>query len=67
MVIFGGYFEVTKELNDLYIFDFVEEKWIQIFLEANSPVSPAKLIAAATAGSTRQYQKPDTAYTSKDV
>ena len=40
MVIFGGYFEVTKELNDLFLYDFENQKWIQIFQEVNSPISP---------------------------
>ena len=46
MVIFGGFYEITKELNDLYLFDFINEKWIPIFIEENSPVvktSPAPL------------------------
>lgn len=38
MVIFGGFYDLTKELNDLYLFDFVTERWIPIFLEENSPV-----------------------------
>lgn len=50
MVVFGGYFEVTKELNDLFLFDFVQQKWIQIFREVNSPVSPHKLIAGTSSG-----------------
>ena len=38
MVIFGGFYEITKELNDLYLFDFISERWIPIFVEENSPV-----------------------------
>ena len=37
MVIFGGFYDLTKELNDLYLFDFVTERWIPIFMEENSP------------------------------
>ena len=33
MVIFGGFFKVAKELNDLHIFDFDEQKWISIYEE----------------------------------
>ena len=38
MVIFGGIYEITKELNDLYMFDFAKRKWITVFEESNSPV-----------------------------
>jgi hypothetical protein len=38
MVIFGGIFEVTKELDDLLMFDLKARKWHVIFEEAlNSP------------------------------
>ena len=37
MVIFGGIAEVTKELNDMYLFDFNEEKWICLFRPLPSP------------------------------
>lgn len=37
MVIFGGIYEITKELNDLHLFDFRKNKWITIFEEAHSP------------------------------
>jgi N-acetylneuraminic acid mutarotase len=32
MVIFGGLYELTKELNDLYLFDLINEVWIPIFM-----------------------------------
>lgn len=38
MVIFGGFYEITKELNDLHLFDFINETWIPIFIEENSPL-----------------------------
>jgi DNA topoisomerase IA len=38
MVVFGGIYEITKELNDLHIFDFTKKKWITLFEESNSPV-----------------------------
>ena len=37
MVIFGGIFEITKELNDLHLFDFKKQRWVTLFEEANSP------------------------------
>jgi N-acetylneuraminic acid mutarotase len=43
MVVFGGFYDLTKELNDLYLFDFVTERWIAIFVEENSPVAKSIL------------------------
>jgi N-acetylneuraminic acid mutarotase len=37
MVVFGGIYEITKELNDLHMFDFSKRKWITVFEESNSP------------------------------
>ena len=37
MIIYGGIFEVTKELNDMHIFDLQSDKWICLFEEINSP------------------------------
>ena len=37
MIIYGGIFEVTKELNDMHIFDLKNDKWICLFEEINSP------------------------------
>jgi len=37
MVIFGGIYEVTKELNDMHIFHMKTEKWACLFEEYNSP------------------------------
>ncbi len=37
MVIFGGIHEVTKELNDLCLFDLKSLKWVKFFEELNSP------------------------------
>lgn len=31
MVIFAGIFEITKELNDAFIFDFATKKWSMLF------------------------------------
>jgi len=38
MVVYGGIFEVTKELNDLNLFDTRTKKWISLFEETHSPV-----------------------------
>ena len=38
MVIYGGIFEVTKELNDMHVFDMEEEIWTCLFEELNSTV-----------------------------
>jgi hypothetical protein len=37
MIIYGGIYEVTKELNDMHIFDLKNEQWICLFEELNSP------------------------------
>jgi hypothetical protein len=33
MLIFGGIFDVTKELNDLMAFDFSKRQWVTLFEE----------------------------------
>jgi hypothetical protein len=38
MIIFGGTAQLTKELNDLNIFDVIHQKWIQLF----ENISPLK-------------------------
>ena len=43
MVIFGGLFELTKELNDLYVFDLKNGQWVKVFDESDSPYSPVRL------------------------
>jgi len=37
MVIFGGFFEITKELNDLILFDLRAHCWIKVFEDCYSP------------------------------
>lgn len=37
MIIYGGIFEITKELNDMHIFDIQKREWICLFEEINSP------------------------------
>lgn len=36
MVIFGGLFEITKELNDAHLYDFAHNKWIPFFEESGA-------------------------------
>lgn len=35
---YGGIHEVTKELDDMIVFDFKNTRWIQFFEELISPV-----------------------------
>jgi hypothetical protein len=37
MLVFGGIFEITKELNDFSIFDFRTNRWVSLFEETHSP------------------------------
>ena len=37
--IFGGIFEVTKELNDFHLYDIENNRWICLFSEKVEPVS----------------------------
>lgn len=37
LVVFGGIWDVTKELNDLHIYSFSQNKWTTVFNSANSP------------------------------
>ena len=37
MIIYGGIFEVCKELNDMHVFDLNTESWLCVFEELNSP------------------------------
>ena len=46
--IFGGIFEVTKELNDLHLYDIANNRWICLFMEKTECVtaqSPTKSMA----------------------
>lgn len=50
--IFGGIYEVTKELNDLNLYDIANNKWICLFTEKVEPVSamsPTKAMAGGNA------------------
>ena len=37
MIVHGGIFFVTRELNDLHVFDMERESWCCLFKELNSP------------------------------
>lgn len=37
LLVFGGIYEITKELNDMHFFDFNKRQWITIFEESYSP------------------------------
>jgi len=41
MVLFGGIFEITKELNDMPLFDFSNRRWVYLY-EENKDSSPVK-------------------------
>lgn len=36
MIIFGGLFEITKELNDCHLYDFESNRWIPFFEESGA-------------------------------
>jgi hypothetical protein len=31
MIVYGGIYEVTKELNDMHVFDIKNERWLCLF------------------------------------
>lgn len=45
MVIFGGLFEITKELNDMHVFDLGKERWVKVY-EDEENVSPIRMQSA---------------------
>jgi len=54
MILFGGIFEITKELNDLHIYNFATNKWSCLFLDDGS--------SSSTSGFTKlksQYKKKE--------
>jgi hypothetical protein len=62
MVIFGGIYEITKELNDMHIFDFERNTWINIYEDLNL----MNLLKISNLGSARLKQNGlDDAYTDK--
>lgn len=42
MVVFGGMYDLTKEMNDMHAFDLKNEKWIKLY-EDEQNMSPIKL------------------------
>ena len=42
MVIFGGLYDLTKEMNDMHVFDLKNEKWTKLY-EDEQNMSPIKL------------------------
>ena len=38
LIVFGGIHEVTKELDDMVVYDFKNRRWIQFFEEILSPL-----------------------------
>ena len=42
MVVFGGIHEITKELDDMVMYDFRNKRWIVFFEEMLSPVKNKK-------------------------
>ena len=43
LVIFGGIWDVTKELNDMHLYKFSDNTWITLIEPANSPArSPVR-------------------------
>ena len=37
MIIYGGIYEICKELNDMHVFDLRTDRWLCLFEELNSP------------------------------
>ena len=40
MIVYGGIFDICKELNDMHIFDLKAERWLCFFEELHSPQAP---------------------------
>lgn len=49
MVLFGGIFEITKELNDMPLFDFKQRRWVYLYEESHqsSPVKTGGLLGGS--------------------
>ena len=61
MLIFGGIFEVTKELNDLLAYDFSAKQWVTLFEElgpaSTSPVRTNTKSITMEGGNSPIYNK----------
>eukprot|EP00347_Sterkiella_histriomuscorum_P011091 403373787 len=55
MLIFGGVHEVTKELDDMMLFDFRNRRWIQFFEEFSSPVRIKRLQDSPTSSPSNNF------------
>ena len=51
LLVFGGILEVTRELNDMWLFDFKNKRWITFFEEAASPFGIQKKSFGSPEGS----------------
>lgn len=51
LVIFGGIWDVTKELNDLHIYSFSKNVWMTVQTSANSPQIGRSPVRAGTMNS----------------
>lgn len=58
MLIFGGMYEVTKELDDMMLFDFRNKRWITFFEEMSSPVKYKKSQGSPDGSPTSKYSGP---------
>jgi len=43
MIIYGGFFALCQELNDMHVFDLKNERWVCLFDELNSPMKETGL------------------------
>lgn len=43
LIIQGGIFDVTKELNDMHVYSFKQEKWICLFSQVASPLPKSRV------------------------
>jgi hypothetical protein len=43
MIIYGGFFALCQELNDMHVFDLKNERWVCLFEELNSPMKETNL------------------------
>ena len=43
MLIYGGLYDITKELNDMHLFNLEDYRWIKIYEDTTSKNSPIKI------------------------
>ena len=55
MIIYGGIHDVCKELNDMHLFDMVEDRWVCLFEELQSPMKPG--MGASDARNSKKLKK----------